>query len=121
MDTRARDALVRGRSSIRFTDLPPSTQGKYREIAKLFPGEVVYACGSRVTGEYIDNGDPRIASLRKSVGKTIRRDSDYDFIVRTGAIPVGPIPSWADRLPDHTPQLMMVAVSMDSGCGSCGR
>jgi hypothetical protein len=66
-----------------FSQMPPYMRDKYLKISEIFPGVQFYACGSRVTGGYIDKfcGDA-IVDMRKALGKnTAKVESDYDVWV----------------------------------------
>jgi hypothetical protein len=54
----------------------------WRHIADLYPGVQVYACGSRVRGDYIDPGSPeywRVKDARLHAGMANKAISDYDY------------------------------------------
>lgn len=93
--------LCGGREVNKWEDFPSLTRDRYKIIASLFPGYAVHACGSRVNGSYVDEDDGEERRvLRASLGKT-NSVSDYDFIVHHSAIPLEPLPPWADRLKPH--------------------
>lgn len=83
-----------------FSQMPEHTQIKYLEIAKCFPGAQVYACGSRVRGDYVDLSCPDdhiVMVARRLAGLKCRRQSDFDFWVEPGAAQTGELPEHADR------------------------
>jgi len=93
-----------------FAQFPESTKRIYREIARCFAPAKVYACGSRVTGAYIDEskGADNEATLcaRALAGRsTNKRKSDFDFWVSPYAVQVRALPPGADRcrlrIPDN--------------------
>ena len=55
---------------------------KYRMIADLYPGIQVYACGSRVRGDYIEPWHSefwRVKDARLRAGMANKQKSDYDY------------------------------------------
>jgi len=113
-----------------FDQFPPNTKRIYIDIANRFPGVQVYACGSRVKGDWIvpDCGDD-IKEMRKALNKA-EKQSDYDFVIPSFTteeryealrlLPYGydllifgvpddemiPIPMWDfDKLPDDQHQI----------------
>lgn len=90
--------LIKGRKVSDWSQFPQGTKDVYLSIARCFPGIQVYACGSRVAGDYIDlqDGEER-RELRLRLGKG-RPVSDFDFVVSFDAQPVAPLPVGADRL-----------------------
>lgn len=93
-DTAPLRALQQRRRVLRWEDFPAATRERYEQIARLFTGPV-WACGSRVRGDYIDHGDPpEVAQVRRGLGKR-KPVSDYDFMA--AGEPCGPLPPWADR------------------------
>lgn len=91
--------LIEKRRVLRWQDFPPLTRGVYQHIAEHFPGQPVYACGSRVRGDYVEDSDgPVVRAWRTAAGKTDKRVSDFDFLVALDAVQIGALPSYADRL-----------------------
>jgi hypothetical protein len=79
-----RDALTfaKTRSVSAFSQFPKATQDKYLQIAALFPGRKVYATGSRVTGEYADEGSgEKVEKMRADLLKKNTKVSDFDFTI----------------------------------------
>ena len=64
-----------------FDDFDPDTQRRYLHLSGRFPGIQLYACGSRVKGDWIDDEtDSRIVEMRRELGKANKR-SDFDFTI----------------------------------------
>lgn len=98
-----------------FEEFPGMTQVMYFTIARCFPGAQVYACGSRVRGDYVDATGLRSAELqveiaRSKAGLKHRQMSDYDFWVEPGAEMVGVLPDNADRCRLRIPENEKVAI-----------
>lgn len=54
----------------------------WRLIGGMYPGVQVYACGSRVRGDYIEPGQTeyfQIKDARMRAGMAPKRESDYDY------------------------------------------
>lgn len=110
------EAFIESRRVRTFADFPERAQPIYREIASFFPGEQVYACGSRVRGDYIERLDPpQIRQWRKEVGKADKEVSDYDFYVRPDALQFGDLPGHADRLRHGIPEHEKIPVPIMEG------
>lgn len=96
-----------------WEDFDEKTQGVYRHIADLFPGSDVYACGSRVRGDYTEYLDqPEVKEWRKRAGKAEKERSDYDFFAPLNAICYGEIPEYADRLRHGIPENEKILIPM---------
>lgn len=108
--------IAQTRSYKTFYEMPKYMQERYLYIAGLFPGVQIYACGSRVNGEYIEEfSGASIKRLRVDLGKLDKTESDYDFCADIVApdqlsyqVTMGKmrreIPFWADLLrgaPEH--------------------
>ena len=90
--------VIERRAVSSFQEMPMKTRMIYRQIADCFPGAQVYAVGSRVSGEYIDNGDPEaVVKMRQALGRE-KPVSDYDFFVDRKESPSGALPAESDRL-----------------------
>lgn len=91
-----------------FSGLPFTTQIIYEQIAACFPGSQVYACGSRVRGDYIDidwqQSDEIVMEARKKAGLKFRQKSDFDFWVEPGAEQKGKLPANCDRCRLRVPE-----------------
>lgn len=91
------DEIAAKRRVHSFDEFPIATQERYRLIASLFNGHQVYACGSRVTGHYLDLTDSHeVRRARRQAGK-LKAESDWDFWVENSAQPNSTLPLWADR------------------------
>jgi len=99
----------------KFEEFPGSTQVMYNTIARCFPRAQVYACGSRVRGDYVDaygvrSAERQVEIARAKAGLKHRRMSDYDFWVEPGAEMVGALPESADRCRLRIPENEKVAI-----------
>lgn len=86
------DALRKERGVTNFEQLPEITKVIYLYIASMYEGEQVYACGSRVRGDYNEDNNEGINFARIMAGMKAQTTSDFDYYVRRGAIPKGSIP-----------------------------
>lgn len=97
-----------------FDQMPGYTQAVYSSIAKCFPGFQVYACGSRVRGDYADAGvtptDVTVTFARKAAGMKQRPNSDYDFWVEPSAIQTKNLPPNCDRARLRIPENEKIAI-----------
>lgn len=104
-----------------FERFKNSTADKYREIASLYPGVQVYACGSRVRGDWWDSNQIEwpntdiILQARHEGGMRTDKFSDYDFWVPADALPERPLPVWADRFRGKFNEKEMVAIPICNG------
>lgn len=98
IDTRLLD-MVRAMYRVHsFIAMPYETQQMYLRIAACYPGYKVFACGSRVRGDYIDGSHESIViDARVKAGMRARAKSDFDFWVEPDAEQVGELPPGADR------------------------
>lgn len=85
--------------------MPSYMRERFLLLASLFPGRMVYAAGSRVSGGYVEEwSDDNVRELRRKLGKKDRRKSDYDIALdmqqgeRVEELRAA-LPSWADLLP----------------------
>ena len=101
-----------------FDHFIKETKEVYIKIAKCFPGSRVYACGSRVRGDYIGTNrtlldNMAINEAREAAGMRNRiTPSDYDFWVDPGALQCGVLPPSADRCKLRIPEHEKVAIPM---------
>lgn len=86
------DALRKERGVSSFEQLPDLAKIVYSYIATMYEGEQVYACGSRVRGDYNEGGDEGINFARVMAGMKSQVTSDFDYYVRRGAVACGSIP-----------------------------
>lgn len=98
-----------------FDQFPGYTQAVYHGVARCFPGVQVYACGSRVRGDYVDaNGvrdaERQVQIARSKAGMKHRQMSDYDFWVEPGAAEVCLLPDNTDRCRLRIPENEKVAI-----------
>lgn len=101
-----------------FNQMPGYTQAVYNSIAKCFPGFQVYACGSRVRGDYSDASNATdfvVMEARKAAGMRSRPTSDYDFWVEPGAIQVSDLPANCDRARLRIPEKEKVQIPICHG------
>lgn len=106
--------LIERRRVIRWSDFPARTQSIYLSIAQNFPAEAVFACGSRVRGDYVEIDDPGVVrQWRAMAGKADKLVSDFDFYVSLSAVPVDPLPDYCDRLRHGIPEAEKILVPME--------
>lgn len=66
----------------KWDDMPVNQQIEFIKLASLFPGRVVFATGSRVTGGWIEKESARIVKeWRAQMGKSDKDVSDYDLFI----------------------------------------
>lgn len=96
-----------------FEEMPPYMREQYGEIASHFPGVQVWACGSRVAGDYIEpwDGDD-IRQLRAKTFKPNKTQSDFDFWIEGEPTPVDGLPVWADQLRGLLPETERIKIAM---------
>lgn len=105
--------LMLQRRVTRWEEFDERTQGIYRHIADLFCGAPVYACGSRVRGDYTEYLDPpEIKEWRKRAGKAEKESSDFDFCTPLSAVCYGELPEYADRLRHGVPDNEKILIPM---------
>ena len=105
------DELRAGRGVDYFDDMPKMHKAAYLAIAAAFPNVQVYACGSRVRGDYVDLfSSDYVHEAREAAGMKRKQESDYDFIVESHYQPVHPLPGYADRVTVPLPRSEMVAI-----------
>lgn len=96
-----------------YDEMPYMSKRGYLEIAKRFPGFQVYACGSRVRGDYVESEhDVLTQKLRALAGKKKKACSDFDFWVEPNAVQVGDLPEWADRCRLRIPENEKIPLPM---------
>lgn len=101
--------IAQSRAFSQFGQMPTYMQAKYFELAALFPGVQLYACGSRVTGRYVELfSGASIRKMRAGLNLPDKPESDYDICVDRPADLAAmreALPPWADLLnhgvPDH--------------------
>lgn len=99
------EGLVRARRVRCFEDFEVFDKLYYQNIARCFTGPV-YACGSRVRGDYTEITDPpEVKEWRKRAGKSAKDSSDYDFWTPSDSFQVcEELPKNADRLRHGVPE-----------------
>ena len=115
-DDRSARSLANARQVRVFDKMPAAMREKFLFLASLFPGRKVYACGSRVTGEYIEVDSPKnVLSMREVLLKKEVKESDYDIVVELNPgekvtdLRKG-LPKWADlviNLPQSEPKILI--------------
>jgi hypothetical protein len=103
-----------------FNEFPPETAAVYEKVARCFPGSQVYACGSRVRGDYVDFNEANrhekiVIQARKAAGMKHREQSDFDFWVAPGAVQVGALPQNSERARLRIPESEKVAIPIYYG------
>lgn len=112
-------ALARSRKPASFEEMPAHAKTAYRFIASIFPDRQVWACGSRVSGEYLGERDGgNIVRMRRILGKSDKKKvSDYDFWMavepgETRGDIIKLLPSWADFVPSGIPGAEKLRIPM---------
>lgn len=96
-----------------FSDFPAATRAIYTDIAGRFPGSQVWACGSRVRGDYVDwAGDTEAIEARAAAGMKRKMCSDFDFWVAPDAEQVGQVVDNADRCRVRVPAKEKIPIPM---------
>ena len=96
-----------------FDQMPAYTQAVYYSVSKCFPGFQVYACGSRVRGDYFEVGHPEFLTVHIARQKAMMKQtpqSDYDFWVEPAAIQIKDLPPNCDRARLRIPEKEKVAI-----------
>ncbi len=95
--------LRKERGVKRFDEFPENTKAIYLNVAKCFPGVQVWACGSRVRGDYKSWKDNFFEWLaRSAAGMKDKRYSDFDFW--TTGTPVCELPKNTDHVRGRVPE-----------------
>lgn len=82
-----------------------STKAIYLAVARCFPGVQVYACGSRVRGDYRNIDDDFTVNLaRESAGMKLKQESDFDFFIYGQPEPVRPLPPNTEQVKCRVPE-----------------
>lgn len=106
-------ALIEKRKVRRWEDFDERTKGVFRHIGSLFPTAPVYACGSRVRGDYVNIEDwKQIHEWRAIAGKTCKIESDYDFWTPLDAEQIRELPRYADRIRHGIPDDEKILIPM---------
>lgn len=109
------EELIHKRRVNSWADFPERTKGVYLHLAGFFPGSPVYACGSRVRGDYVEEFDPpRVHKWREMAGKTAKPRSDFDLWAPLSAIQIGELPAYADRLKHGVAETEKIFIPMES-------
>ena len=114
-DTSEIEKLRSKRRISRFKDFPWPTAKRYMDIAGAYPGKQVYACGSRVRGDYIDifiKDAFKIRLARVNAGMADKKESDFDFWVEPNSVPVGIVSRRADRCRLRIPENEKIPLPM---------
>lgn len=112
-DGRALEKIAAGRRVSSLSEKPWYAENRYLRAAACFPGFQVYACGSRVRGDYVDSWDgPEIRAARAAAGKSPKTRSDFDFWVEPGAVQVGELPDGMERVRCKVPESQKIAIPM---------
>ncbi|MCB0542102.1 MAG: hypothetical protein KDC70_01205 [Saprospiraceae bacterium] len=91
--------IQNARRVVTFSGFPEVTKNLYLHVGACYAGEQVFACGSRVRGDYVDASDGReIREARQAAGKAPKVFSDFDFFTGPYAVQQGPLPFGAERV-----------------------
>ena len=106
---------VRGVST--FSAMPPYHRAAYECIAAHYPGVQVYACGSRVRGDYVDSFSDdsgftleQIRQARYKAGMKMVRESDFDYCLERPTRPIDIPPKWSDLVTCPVPESEMIPI-----------
>lgn len=96
----------------RFEQFPERTRRVYLEAARCFPGVRVFACGSRVRGDYVEAGDgSEVRGARRRAGMRDKAESDFDFFVPDSRVEAsGQLPKGAQRVRARVPLNELVEI-----------
>lgn len=108
-----RPALFERRRVSSFDEMPPHMRERFGQIASHFPGVQVWACGSRVAGDYVEiwDGDD-IRQMRAKHDKPEKRESDFDFWIDGLPTPIGELPDWADWVRGFIDETQRIKIAM---------
>ena len=99
-----------------FDDFPESTKAVYMEAARCFPGWQVWACGSRVRGDYREKNDYFFVNIaREMAGMKMKDESDFDFLVAPDAVQVGELPENTERVRCRIPESELIEIPVYYG------
>lgn len=120
-DTTGIDALRKVRRVAKYSDFPHYTKAVYCGVAACYPGAQVYACGSRVRGDYMDwvnmeNTDgftsKEVLQARADAGMMEKYDSDFDYWVEPEYTYVSELPTNTDRCRVRVPENEKIPLPM---------
>lgn len=99
-----------------FDQFPPNTQAVYLAVARCFPDVQVWACGSRVRGDYVlpDDGD-WIREQREKAGMKPKQESDFDFWIEGTPEPVEELPPNTEQAKCRVPENEKVMIPIYVG------
>ena len=107
------NCMRRGRRIWWFGNFPEKTRAVYASISARFPGSQVWACGSRVRGDYVDGPDDIILrAARRLARMQDKAFSDFDFWTAPDAEQVGALPENVDRCRVRVPENEKIAIPM---------
>lgn len=99
-----------------FDQMPTKTRKVYLAVAKCFPGVQVWAVGSRVRGDYVDQMDGELVrGARSKAGMKPKLESDFDFLVAPDAVQVGELPPNTERVKCLIPESEKVKIPVYYG------
>lgn len=115
--TKAKE-LAASRAFRVFDKMPEYMKTKFMELASRYPGRKVWATGSRVNGDFIDEySGPKIARMREQLFKKSTGSSDYDIIVEL--LPGEKVadlrkvlPQWGDLIVNPDPEQIKILIPM---------
>lgn len=112
-DSAALERIAKERRVSSLSEMPWYAESRYLSAAACFPGFQVWACGSRVRGDYVDSWDgPEIRRARAAAGKSPKNRSDFDFWVEPGAVQIGKLPDGMERVRCKVPESQKIAIPM---------
>lgn len=112
-DGAALQKIAAARRVTSIDEMPWYAQCRYLRAAACFAGFQVFACGSRVRGDYVDSWDgEQVRKAREAAGKSPKQRSDFDFWVEPGAVQVGQLPDGMERVRCKVPENQKIAIPM---------
>jgi hypothetical protein len=112
-DGAALEKIAAARRVTSIGQMPWYAQCRYLRAAACFAGFQVFACGSRVRGDYVDGWDgEEVRRARAAAGKSPKKRSDYDFWVEPGAVQMGELPDGMERVRCKIPESHKIAIPM---------
>lgn len=89
------------------------TKAVFVQIARCFIGPV-FACGSRVVGDYIEPNDPpEVREWRAQAGKTDKQVSDFDVFMTKDTRQIIELPPMADVIRHGVPDSEKILISVE--------
>jgi len=102
--------LIRRRRVTDWQDFDALTKAVYIDLARCFIGPV-FACGSRVRGDYTQRNDPpEVKAWRRAAGKLEKEVSDFDLFTPPQTKQIMPLPEIADIIRHGIPEAEKIRI-----------